>query len=324
MTFSIIIPMYNTQKTLERCVQSVLEQSYCDYEIIAVDDGSEDDTWNEALSLAKADARIRPFTMRHAGTGAARNLGMRYASGEYVLFLDADDYWVDGKLLERLSTAIEEHPSDVYMFHRVKVNAAGKELTRYTKPRFEPENCTLALGVIYHKLCEDGQPICTSTNKCVRKELLIENHIDFREDILGEDIDWALRLFSITGTICLLNTVAYAYLQHSEGSRSNSEGAPNDLALIVGDWCTRLQEGEIAHKDAAASQVAFQYGICMGSYNKLNAEKKKIMKDNVSILKYGLDRKSRMIYKLQRVLGFGITCMIVKTYILLRKTGKTD
>lgn len=89
---SIIVPVNNTDAYLRFCLDTILEQSYQNFEAILIDDGSEDFSYQICQEYAKKDQRIRVFRMAHAGVGAARNLGLEKATGEYITFIDSDDY----------------------------------------------------------------------------------------------------------------------------------------------------------------------------------------------------------------------------------------
>ena len=104
---SVIVPAYNSEATLERCVRSVLEQSFVDLELLLVDDGSTDSTPGLLRQFSEEDGRVRIFTQANGGVSAARNLGLTHAQGTYVAFLDADD-WVDPYTYERLTSAMRE------------------------------------------------------------------------------------------------------------------------------------------------------------------------------------------------------------------------
>ena len=91
MKVSVVIPVYNVRLYLERCVQSVLRQTYKDLEIILVDDGSKDDSGKLCDQLALSDQRIRVIHQENQGLSGARNTGIRQATGEYIIFLDSDD-----------------------------------------------------------------------------------------------------------------------------------------------------------------------------------------------------------------------------------------
>ena len=119
MRISIIIPVYNGAKTLNRCLQSVVAQNFEDYQVIIVNDGSTDDTLAMADEWISRDSRFQVFSQKRCGPGMARNVGLTLASGEYVVYMDADDYWVRDDILQRLSEKIEEDPADVYMYQIV-------------------------------------------------------------------------------------------------------------------------------------------------------------------------------------------------------------
>ena len=89
---SVIIPAYNAEKTIERCLNSVTEQSYTNLEIIVVDDGSKDRTLSILNAAAKNDRRIKVISKKNGGAASARNQGLKIVSGEFITFLDADDY----------------------------------------------------------------------------------------------------------------------------------------------------------------------------------------------------------------------------------------
>ena len=114
--FSIIVPVYNTEKELERCVRSVTCQTYQDFELILVDDGSKDSSGAMCDTFSAEDSRIVAIHQQNAGSSEARNTGIRAAKGDYLLFLDSDDLWDDQNALEELQKQIAAHPADVFCF----------------------------------------------------------------------------------------------------------------------------------------------------------------------------------------------------------------
>lgn len=104
---SVIIPAYNVENYIRRCVESILAGSYEDFEIIIIDDGSGDGTLNQCRELAERDARIKVYTQNNRGVGKTRNRGLELASGDYIAFVDADDY-VSEDYLSEMNTIIDE------------------------------------------------------------------------------------------------------------------------------------------------------------------------------------------------------------------------
>jgi len=118
-TVSVIIPVYKSLEVLETAVQSVLSQSFEDFELLLIEDGSPDDSLALCRQLAAKDARIRVYHKENGGICSARNYGMRLARGKYIAFLDHDDEYLPGYLSENL-TLLEKYQADVVKFERVK------------------------------------------------------------------------------------------------------------------------------------------------------------------------------------------------------------
>ena len=115
MKFSVVIPVYNVKEYLERCVTSVLNQPCADYEMILVDDGSTDGSGALCDRLALRSPKIRVIHQKNGGLGAARNTGIEHALGDYLVFIDSDDY-IDASMLPDLAAKIDETHADIITF----------------------------------------------------------------------------------------------------------------------------------------------------------------------------------------------------------------
>lgn len=136
--FSIIIPVYNCAPFLNECIDSILGQNYRNFEVIMIDDGSTDGSAQIAKSAAEEHPQFRCISANHVGAGAARNKGMEQAKGDYLLFLDADDYWRDPELLKSMDYEIRHYNVDVVMFQMIQVSQDGMLLLKTRKPPFHP------------------------------------------------------------------------------------------------------------------------------------------------------------------------------------------
>lgn len=319
MLFSIIIPMYNAEKFIERCLESIKNQSFKEYEVIIIDDGSSGSSFDKTQDIIGQDSRFAIFSIPHSGSGAARNFGFSKSNGEFILFLDADDYWFDKDFLCKLKDMICHHNTEVFMYQMVKVTTDGKPLRRYKKPPFYHDNVVLELKDVYTDLVKDGQALASACNKCVSRRLLDEYSIKFLENTNGEDIDWVLQLFSYVKSICLLNWEVYAYTQHKIETRSTGKDVPNDLVEIIKRWSLLLKQGRVPHSRAVAGLVAFEYGICMGNNHLLSKEKGQIMREHEYLLKYGLDKKTHLIQKFNSLFGYEFTCFLIRIYLWMRR-----
>ena len=136
---SIIVPIYNTGTYLNRCIQSIVEQTYPQMEIILVDDGSTDDSVAICKDFASKDNRIRFFSQQNGGASTARNNGLDYAEGDYVMFVDSDD-WIDNDMVEQLSNLLSSSQANI-----VISNVPGDLKTYQTNMTLES---TKALGIL--------------------------------------------------------------------------------------------------------------------------------------------------------------------------------
>lgn len=172
--FSIIIPTYNVEKYIERCIESVKNQTFNSYEIIIIDSVSSDNTVE--ISKKYVSDNIRFFQQKeNAGPGGARNVGLNEAKGEYIIFLDADDYLNNNMVLEKLNNTISSNKPDVvYMGFQISGNR--EELVIPT-----PENCTKKYKAALDKYANVW-------SKCWRRDLIEKNNIRFQEGRYYEDI----------------------------------------------------------------------------------------------------------------------------------------
>ena len=214
---SVIIPVYNRVDVLERCVNSVLAQSYTDFEIILVDDGSTDGSEQLCFKLSSRDKRIRTAHIRHAGASAARNAGLVLSKGTYICFLDSDDY-ISQEMLERLYSHIQTLNADIASCRfsieegeeQMFEPASGEvhELTPYEA--FEQM-------LINDNLCGYG---VSSGTKLVRRSILTDPYpILFPEDVqFGEDTMWITEVLSRASRVAMDKSVMMRYSYNCSNS----------------------------------------------------------------------------------------------------------
>ena len=178
---SVIIPCYNVEKYLEQCLESLLKQTCKNFEIICIDDGSEDFTNGILIAFAHIDKRIKFIAQKNAGPSIARNKGLTIAKGEYISFVDADD-WVDENYFENLLNAIERNNCDIAVSTIVrKRKFSQKYRVYYTEEKVYTN--------LQDKLDVCKVPTCSYIwNKLYKKEL-IQNWF-FKEGVYFEDMLW--------------------------------------------------------------------------------------------------------------------------------------
>lgn len=184
---TVVIPVYNTKKYLEQCVLSVTGQSFRDIEVLLVDDGSTDGSAELCDSLAKKDERVRVIHKENGGAATARNLGIDEANGEYVMFLDSDD-WLDTDAVELLVKHADENTLDVVRFNYVR-EFEGRQLVKRNTFLFEKvysegeclEVCRQILGLTGKELAhpENVNFLASCGFNLYRRSLLIDLGVRF-------------------------------------------------------------------------------------------------------------------------------------------------
>lgn len=134
LKFSVIIPVYNAEKTISRCLQSVIASSYEAVEVIVVNDGSTDSTVEVVEEFVESDKRIMLLSQSNAGPSSARNKGMEYVSGDVITFVDSDDY-IEPNYFDELSAAFIESNADVVYFEFNRVDETGNIISRHHLPQ---------------------------------------------------------------------------------------------------------------------------------------------------------------------------------------------
>jgi len=218
---SVIVPLYNKEPFVERCLDSVLSQTYGDFELLVIDDGSTDGSRKRVLE--REDPRIRLIAKPNGGVSSARNLGMREAKGEYVAFLDADDAWYAGHL-EVLVQGADRYPdaailSNTLVYHWSQYEVPESEAPDLSAVSWQEEH-------YLHSLSQGKFPIHIGSI-LFRHALLKEKKIIFCESMrLAEDVNFMLRL-SRLGHCMLSDYVGLVYHQDDQQSAmKQSESLP--------------------------------------------------------------------------------------------------
>ncbi len=208
---SVIIPAYNTEKYITRCLISLLKQTLREIEVIIVDDGSKDDTLKIAELFAKYDTRFRAISQEHKLQGAARNLGVKNATGEYIGFVDSDD-WVDSYYYEKLYAAAKKYDSDLAMADYVRIGN-GKTKKRLN---IQSEKCVSGFKNICY-VSDIAKNPCP-TNKIYRKEMLSANNIIWDEGFYCEDKIYTLKALFYANALVTVPGCNYYYFRNPQST----------------------------------------------------------------------------------------------------------
>lgn len=212
MKLSIIVPVYNVEAFLKKCVDSLLAQDLPkeDYEVILVDDGSTDGSGALCDTLAAEHGNIRVIHQQNRGLSGARNAGIPVASGDYILFVDSDDYLCPN-VLGTLAGLMESKDLDILRFNYQNVDMDGKvfEPNKYSKPFVDYSNETCD-GETF--LNERLGFACYAWQFMVKTSILQQEGNGFKEGIYFEDVEWTPRILLQARRVASTDTVVYNYL----------------------------------------------------------------------------------------------------------------
>ena len=233
---SVIVPVYNSIDCLEKCVRSICAQTYTDLEILLIDDGSTDGTDRLCERLAGQDVRIRTYHKENGGASSARNVGIRLASGEYLGFVDSDDY-IEPDMYELMIESARERNVPILQISRDEVDESGIRLPDVCVPPKEVRLCK-SEDFLRELLMHQGD--CSFCTKLVRKELF-ENHA-FPEGVLNEDFSLLVEMLQEIDGITILPKQCYHVVCRKESTtRRKTQDSFSRVFLDIVDNADKVQ-----------------------------------------------------------------------------------
>lgn len=252
---SVIVPVYNILDYLPRCVQSLVSQTYPSLEILLVDDGSTDGTGRLCDQLAEGEKRVRVLHKKNGGTSSARNLGIASARGEYLGFVDSDDY-VEPDMYEKLYGAIEAYGLKAAQAGRDETDLQGRRLPNICEPPPAPE-CIGEEDFLRELLMHRGD--CSFCTKLIAKQCF--DGLDFPEGLLNEDFRLLLQMLPRIGEIVSLPGQDYHvfYRMGSNTRRTDRES----FSRVYGDCVDNadMAAGIVKERYPALGKTAFRFGV---------------------------------------------------------------
>lgn len=214
---SVIIPVYNRDYIIGKTLDSMFRQTLESVEVIVVDDGSSDDSVEVVKEYQKAHKNLVLYTADHAGPGPARNQGLQHARGEYVTFMDSDD-WAPECAYEKMYQLAKERDADIVVGRYLrKINDGDWFLPKMFEEfsaRYGEENCVGNGAMVIPVRNPNG------VNKLFRRSLLTENNICFPAARMAEDMSFTISAFECAKSVYLLDEAVYMYESNLDGSDS--------------------------------------------------------------------------------------------------------
>ena len=217
MKYSVIIPVYNVEKYIDRCLKSIISQNYDDLEIIVVDNGSTDSSGSICDTYANEHSNISVYHIENHGVGSARNFGLSKARGEFIYFVDSDDYLVGNLFAEFEDKLAPDLDLLVFSYY----NSFEQEMTEKNRTKnILPYNGSYD-KYDFSKIFKDlflSDMLYTVWNKIYRREFLLENNFSFEQYELGEDVRFNLDVYREVNKIYLSQDSYYVYVTGRKGS----------------------------------------------------------------------------------------------------------
>lgn len=325
ITFSIVIPVYNVEKYVAKCLESVLCQTYKNYEVILVDDGSTDKCPVICDEYKERYNNIKVIHKSNGGLSSARNEGLKITEGKYVCFLDSDDYWLNENCLRKMADVLDTHDSDVAVLKYIKYDERSGKFSKVNSGFNSADFLNNEYGLMLNELVSRQLFDSCAWNKVVRAELFRKNDLSFREGIVAEDLDWSARLMLAAKSITLVNDPVYVYRVGRKGSITGTLKLKNliDTKQSI-DNCLNIDLSQYtdSFRKAYLSYVAYKYVIWMAEGNAVDDNGKECligeMKKKYWLLAYDLSPKVKIIKYLYKMLGYDKTAAILGMFLKRR------
>lgn len=313
MFFSVIVPVYNVEKYLHECVDSVLSQTFEDFELILVDDGSKDNSGTICDKYAEKDSRVKVIHKENGGQSTARNEGVKAASGKYAIFIDSDDMFCNNMFFETLQSKLADN-SDIVVFRYCKYYEDGRT-----------DDCGINLADIdsgnkakfLKELVRRDAFFCSCWSKATKMSILKDNNIEFDTTLSCEDMDWYYNVVAKAETFEVVDN-SYVYYRQRENSVTSSfkKKSITDYIYTINKWSeifNRIDNEK--EKTVMLSSLAKLYCNLLISYSRHTKELKDCKKAIFSfkyLLSYNLNPRTKIISNFAKMFGLNITCIFLK------------
>ncbi len=314
MTFTIIIPCFKVEQYIQQCVDSVLAQTFDDYEIILVDDGSPDNIPAICDEYSNINNKFKVIHKANGGLSDARNAGLDMARGDYVIFLDSDDWWDDNEALSKIDACLKKSGADIIIFGMKKFFS---QEDRYGDERI-PRKCGNAMSdmsktQLFQHYMQNNVFIASACDKVVNRELIEIDNQRFIKHQLSEDIEWCSKLLQKNPQIDVLEDAFYVYRQQVSTSITSNVGIKNIECIL--DVIKRY-----AKDDASVPllhYMANQYVLLITNLMRLRDEERKLLEDDIRelwwLVSYNWYPYVSLVSKL-KFLGYDIIKNLLKFY----------
>lgn len=318
MKVSFILPVYKVERYLDECVESIVAQTYRDIEVILVDDGSPDNCPSLCEQWANKDQRVKVIHKVNGGLSDARNVGLDNATGDYIIFVDSDDFWVSSSALQELMDTVQSYPecdfvgfNCSYFFNDTHTY---KPWVKYDNSLGKPVDKNTAMRL----LVASGTMPMSACLKVISRKSLSDIGLRFIKGTISEDIPWFIDLLDGSKECIFVNQYVYAYRQNRAGSitASGGEKSFNDVLNIIKSELDKIENRSFSQeaKNALYSFLAYEFCILLSLASKMPKEKRQDLLEYKWLLDYTNNPKVRKAAFVNKLFGIKATEWVLRYY----------
>ena len=216
---SIIIPVYNSESYIERCLFSIKNQTYKNYEVIIVNDGSTDNSASLIRLAIEDDSRFHYCYQHNSGVSCARNKGLELANGEFILFIDSDDY-IASTYLEHIVSQVFDNPADLYVWGLTYIYGENHQQVVAPNQKGKFDRHTFIDLFVKEQYVDNNAVYGYIANKLIKRAIISDHHLSFNEgQSLMEDYDFYLSYYNYIGNAYCFDESGYFYTKKHEDNR---------------------------------------------------------------------------------------------------------
>lgn len=278
---SIVIPVYNVEKYLEHCLSSIRNQSYENIEVIIINDGSTDDSDNIIDKFVTQDKRFNKIIQKNRGVGAARNKGIEFCKGQYIAFIDSDDY-IHKDFIKELYGNINANDSDIAICDYYGVFDEGNSI-KYQKDWIINDSVVNSKEAIISLFFLNNMSI-VPWNKLYKKRLFEGNNNPFPLGVKNEDVEGIFRIFYRANKVSYVNQAFYYYLQRENSETKTYDKSIFDMFKVLDNIIEFLENKHEFHKYREEfNYLFFYFGIIITFKRAMNLSSNEIKESTQKI-----------------------------------------
>ena len=327
MKFSVIIPVYNVEKYLCQCVDSITKQGLDNIEIILVDDGSTDSSPQICDAYQAKYDYVKVVQKPNGGLSSARNAGIEAAVGDYLIFLDSDDWWNPDVDMHEVLTIVAKKPgTEMFLFTSLDY-VEGKGYFKRAEHEKLSRIRTDTVEHYYEDLLKNGNLEVSAATKILSTDFVKNHDLYFKLGITAEDNEWMLRLLRVLDTVDIIDKPIYMYRARRAGSITNTIGKKNlrDMLEIIDLSVAYYKDNAEMHnrKKYEFCYCAYLWFCALGLSASLSRSEfrdlKPLLKQTSMVCKYSDSPKTLASYRIYTLFGIGFARFALGAYLKLKR-----